>query len=43
VRSADQRATIERIWNSGGEVVRVNPARRSLEDIFIQLTKEERP
>jgi ABC-2 type transport system ATP-binding protein len=43
VRSADQRATIERIWNSGGEVVRVNPARRSLEDIFIQLTKEGPP
>lgn len=41
VRSADQRATIERIWSEGGEVVRVNPARKSLEDIFIQLTKEE--
>lgn len=41
VRKADQRTMIERIWNAGGEVVRVNPARRSLEDIFIQLTKEE--
>jgi ABC-2 type transport system ATP-binding protein len=41
VRSTDQRAMIERIWSAGGEVVRVNPARRSLEDIFIQLTKEE--
>jgi ABC-2 type transport system ATP-binding protein len=38
---ADQRSTIERIWNGGGEVVRVNPARHSLEDIFIELTKEE--
>lgn len=40
VRMAEQRSTIERIWASGGEVVRVNPVRRSLEDIFIQLTKE---
>jgi ABC-2 type transport system ATP-binding protein len=41
VRTAEQRPTIERIWTAGGEVVRVNPARRSLEDIFIHLTKEE--
>jgi ABC-2 type transport system ATP-binding protein len=41
VRTADQRSTIEQIWAKGGEVIRVNPARRSLEDIFIQLTKEE--
>jgi ABC-2 type transport system ATP-binding protein len=40
VRVAEQRPTIERVWASGGEVVRVNPVRRSLEDIFIQLTKE---
>lgn len=40
VRVAEQRPAIEKIWASGGEVVRVNPARRSLEDIFIQLTKE---
>ncbi len=38
--TADQRTTIERVWNAGGEIIRVNPARRSLEDIFIQLTKE---
>lgn len=37
----EQRPTIERVWISGGEVVRVNPARRSLEDMFIQLTKEQ--
>jgi ABC-2 type transport system ATP-binding protein len=37
---ASQRSTIERIWNGGGEVVRVNPARHSLEDIFIELTRE---
>ncbi len=41
VRTTDQRSTIEQIWAKGGEVIRVNPARRSLEDIFIQLTKEE--
>jgi len=40
VRVAEQRPTIERVWASGGEVVRVNPVRRSLEDIFSQLTKE---
>ena len=42
VPRAEQRATIERVWAMGGEVVRVNPVRRSLEDIFIQLTKEGR-
>ena len=41
VKREQQRETIERIWVSGGEVVRVNPARRSLEDMFIQLTKEQ--
>jgi ABC-2 type transport system ATP-binding protein len=35
-----QRAAIERVWALGGEVVRVNPARRSLEDVFLELTKE---
>jgi ABC-2 type transport system ATP-binding protein len=33
-----QRATIERVWSLGGEVVRVNPVKRSLEDIFVELT-----
>jgi ABC-2 type transport system ATP-binding protein len=41
VKREQQRQTIERIWTLGGEVVRVNPARRSLEDMFIQLTKEQ--
>ncbi|MGZ4788394.1 MAG: ATP-binding cassette domain-containing protein [Terriglobales bacterium] len=36
-----QRETIEKIWQSGREVVRVNPRRRSLEDIFIELTQKE--
>jgi hypothetical protein len=34
------RPMIERIWAVGGEVVRVNPMRRSLEDIFVELTSE---
>jgi len=36
-----QRATIERVWAAGGEIVSVNPARRSLEDLFVELTKQE--
>lgn len=40
VRTADQRPTIERIWSAGGEILRVNPVRRSLEDIFIEITRE---
>ncbi len=39
VKRADQRAMIERIWSLGGEVVKVNPLRRSLEDMFIQLVE----
>ncbi len=34
-----QRAAIERVWSLGGEVVRVNPARRSLEQIFLEATR----
>lgn len=40
VSTADVRAMIERIWAAGGEVVRVNPVRRSLEEIFVELTSE---
>lgn len=36
---SQQRATIERIWASGGEIVHVNPARRRLEDLFVELTR----
>ncbi len=35
-----QRAAIERVWAKGGEIVYVNPVRRTLEDIFLELTKE---
>ncbi len=37
------RATVERIWAGGGEVVRVNPVRHSLEDIFLELTGGDVP
>ncbi len=37
VAAAAQRAAIERVWALGGEVVRVNPVRRSLEEIFLEL------
>jgi ABC-2 type transport system ATP-binding protein len=40
-RSA-QRPTIERVWALGGEIVRVNPVKRSLEDIFVELTGKEK-
>lgn len=38
IPAADQRAALERVWNLGGEVVSVNPQRRSLEEVFLALT-----
>lgn len=32
-----QRDTIEQIWLAGGEVIAVNPIRRTLEDLFVEL------
>jgi ABC-2 type transport system ATP-binding protein len=37
-----QREMIERIWFLGGEVVHVNPERRSLEQVFLELTGDKR-
>jgi ABC-2 type transport system ATP-binding protein len=37
---AAQRAAIERIWTAGGEIVRVQPVRRSLEELFLELANE---
>jgi len=38
VSKARQRETIEQIWTAGGEVISVNPVRRSLEELFLELT-----
>ena len=38
VARKDQRALIERIWSAGGEIVSVTPVRRSLEELFLELT-----
>jgi ABC-2 type transport system ATP-binding protein len=35
-----QRAALEQVWSLGGEVVSVNPVRRSLEQIFLEVTAE---
>ena len=40
VPAQNQRAALEKIWNLGGEVVSVNPVRRSLEEIFLEVTAE---
>lgn len=41
----NQRAAIEKIWSAGGEIVSVNPIRRSLEELFLELTadSDDRP
>ncbi len=36
-----QRAAVERVWSAGGEVVSVNPVRKTLEEIFVELTRNE--
>jgi ABC-2 type transport system ATP-binding protein len=36
----EQRALIERVWGLGGEVVSVSPHKRSLEDLFLELTSD---
>src|SRR5579863_7129407 len=40
VPAQNQRAALEKVWNLGGEVVSVNPKRRSLEEIFLEVTAE---
>ena len=37
VPALGQRKMIERIWLAGGEVLAVNPIRRTLEDLFVEL------
>jgi len=41
VPKSAQRNSIERVWAAGGEVVSVNPVRRSLEELFLELTSPE--
>ncbi len=41
VPDCDKRAAIERVWQLGGDVVHVNPEKRSLEEIFLELTQEQ--
>jgi ABC-2 type transport system ATP-binding protein len=43
VAAETQRAVLERIWQMGGQVVSVNPVRRSLEDLFLELTAPSTP
>jgi ABC-2 type transport system ATP-binding protein len=43
VPTRTQRAALEKIWNLGGEVVSVNPLRRSLEEIFLEVTADPPP
>jgi ABC-2 type transport system ATP-binding protein len=43
VFAAQQRSAIERVWAMGGEVVYVNPVRRTLEEIFLELTSKSEP
>lgn len=38
VATQGQRAALERVWALGGEVVSVNPARQSLEELFLEVT-----
>jgi ABC-2 type transport system ATP-binding protein len=37
VPALEQRKTIEKIWLAGGEVIAVNPIRRTLEELFVEL------
>ena len=43
VPSTAQRAAMERVWSLGGEIVSVNPVRRSLEEIFLEVTTGQGP
>lgn len=40
VSAPEQRKTIEKVWLAGGEVIAVNPIRRTLEDLFVELAHQ---
>lgn len=42
VPAVAQRQTIERIWAQGGEVVSLNPVRKSLEQVFLEITAPQK-
>ena len=41
VPAGSQREALERVWALGGEVLSVNPARRTLEEVFLELTNHK--
>jgi ABC-2 type transport system ATP-binding protein len=43
ISASEQRKVLEQIWGAGGEVVSINPARRTLEEVFMQATSEGGP
>jgi ABC-2 type transport system ATP-binding protein len=42
VPAALQRQAVERIWSKGGEVVSLNPVRKTLEQLFLELTSSDK-
>ena len=38
IAAASQRDALERVWSLGGEILSVNPVRRTLEEVFVELT-----
>lgn len=38
VPATSQREALEQVWSLGGQVLSVNPVRRTLEDVFLELT-----
>ncbi|HEY1525454.1 MAG TPA: ABC transporter ATP-binding protein [Candidatus Angelobacter sp.] len=40
VPALNQRRMIEKVWLAGGEVIAVNPIRRTLEDLFVELANQ---
>lgn len=43
IETDEQQKALERIWNAGGEVISINPARRTLEEVFMRATNEGDP
>ncbi len=40
VPAVSQRDALERVWALGGEVISLNPVRRTLEEVFVELTNK---